>query len=284
MIDCGEGTQRQILRSGLGFKKLDKVLLTHAHLDHILGLGGLVSSLTRWEMTDNLTIYGGKAALHRVKELLFRVVLKGKQPFEIDFVTVRDGDLLFEDKQMTVTAFEVEHRGPDCFGFVFEEKARRPFLPEKAEELQIPIGPERGKLVKGETVVLEDGRQITPDMVLGELIQGVKYVHIGDIAKTTGLKPIVQNASALTIEATFTTEDEEMARQVGHLTARDSAEFARQCNVNQLILTHISRRYRERDIREEAKKTVPTAKVARDFDQFRIQSDKVTRINLIKAK
>jgi ribonuclease Z len=167
LVDCGEGTQRQILQSGLGFKRLDKVLLTHGHLDHILGLGGLASTFSRWEAIDQIDIYGGSWTLARVKDLLFKVVLRAeKLPLNINFVPLKPG-LIFEDKTFLVSAFPVTHRGADCFGFVFQEKSRRPFLNEQAKALGVPIGPERSHLVAGKSITLADGRVIQPDDVLG---------------------------------------------------------------------------------------------------------------------
>ena len=158
LIDAGEGTQRQILSSGLGFKRLDRILITHGHLDHILGLGGLISTFVRWEAMDKILIAGGTSALGRIKELLFGVVLKGKYPpVEITLEALETG-LLFDEGDFTVSAFPVYHRTPDCFGFAFEERARRPFLPDKAEVLKIPPGPWRGELVRGEAVTLPDGQ------------------------------------------------------------------------------------------------------------------------------
>ncbi|MCA9935287.1 MAG: MBL fold metallo-hydrolase, partial [Anaerolineales bacterium] len=187
LLDCGEGTQRQILQSGLGFKRLDKVLLTHGHLDHILGLGGLISTLARWENLENLEIFGGKDALKRVSNLLFSVVFPdGRPPVKIDLCPLSPG-LILEDDKFALSTFPVFHRGSDSYGFVFEEKTRRPFLAEKAEALGVPFGPERAQLVRGEAVTLADGRTIHPDDVLGETIPGTKYVHIGDVGRTRDL-------------------------------------------------------------------------------------------------
>lgn len=139
MIDCGEGTQRQILRSGLGFRRLDKILLTHGHLDHILGLGGLASTLGRWEALEELNIYGGAgtdaAHVHMLMEVVFG---PNQMPGVGVALNLMEAGLLLEDKNFTLSAFPVQHRGTDCFGFTFEEKTRRPFLPEKAEALGIP--------------------------------------------------------------------------------------------------------------------------------------------------
>lgn len=280
LIDCGEGTQRQILRSGLGFKRLDKVLLTHSHLDHILGLGGLVSTLTRWETLDTLQIYGGKATLDRVHDLIYGVVLRGtRPPVQIDLITIDDGDVIMEDSQFKLSAFSVMHRGPGCLGFLFEEKPRRPFLVEKADALGVPFGPERGALVRGEAVTLSSGRTIAPDDVLGELIPGTKYVHVGDVGRTDNLHDVCRNADALTIEATYLHDDEEMARQFGHMTARRAAQLAVDADVKALLLTHLSRRYYERDIWQEARSIFATSYVARDLDHFIITRHGTERVD-----
>lgn len=274
MIDCGEGTQRQILRSGIGFRRLDKILITHGHLDHILGLGGLVSTLSRWEAMDRIEIWGGRWALERIEDLLFQVVLRGTVPdFKIEFFEIEPGVIL-EDDKFQLSAFPVQHRGPGCFGFCFEERARRPFLVEKAEALGVPAGPERRELVAGRSISLADGRTIHADEVLGEEIPGVKLVHVGDCGQTDNLYPVVANADALVIEATYLEYEAELARRFGHLTAARAARLAAETGVHQLILTHISRRYREKDVLEEARAIFPNTIVARDLDVFQIRRER----------
>ncbi len=283
LLDCGEGTQRQILQSGLGFKRLDKVLLTHGHLDHILGLGGLISTLSRWENLENLEIYGGKDALKRVSNLLFNVVFLGvRPPVDIQLLPLRPG-LVMEDDKFTLSSFPVSHRGSDSFGFVFAEKTRRPFLAEQAAALNVPFGPERSLLVRGEPVTLADGRTIHPDDVLGEPIPGTKYVHIGDVGSTDGLVDICQDADALVIESTYVAEEAEMAHNFGHMTAAGAAQLARDAGVKTLILTHLSRRYYERDVRQEARAIFRRTYVARDFDHFQIVRGGATRLKKEKA-
>ncbi len=278
LIDAGEGTQRQLLSSGLGFKRLNRILITHGHLDHILGLGGLISTFVRWEAMDKILIAGGKSALDRIKDLIFGVVLKGNYPpVEITFQPLESG-LIFEEDDFTVSTFPVYHRTPDCYGFVFNEFPRRPFLSEKAEVLKIPPGPWRGELVRGQSVTLPDGRVIEPEMVLGEEQPGTKMVHVGDTGRTDNLLEVVQDADALVIEATYLEEEKELAEQFGHLTAKQAGELASEAGVGTLILTHISRRYRAEQILEEARGVFPGVYVARDFDRFQIKRGEVEKV------
>ena len=273
LIDCGEGTQRQILQSGSGFKNLTRILLTHGHLDHILGLGGLMSTFLRWEAVDELDIFGGRSALDRVHDLLYGVVLRGNQPpMPLRLNEIKPGTF-FDSDDFTVTAFSVTHRGPDCLGYVFEGKARRPFLPEKADELGVPFGPERRDLVAGKEITLPDGKRIQPDDVLGPVQKGVKLVVVGDTGKTEDLLEVCKDADALVIESTYLDEEAEMAHQFSHLTARQAAELAVKAGVKKLILTHISRRYREKDVLKEAQAIHPNVSVARDFDSFQIKRE-----------
>lgn len=273
LIDCGEGTQRQILQSGSGFKNLTRILLTHGHLDHILGLGGLMSTFLRWEAVDELNIFGGRSALDRVHDLLYGVVLRGNQPpMPLRLNEIKPG-IFFDSDDFTVTAFSVTHRGPDCLGYVFEGKARRPFLPEKADELGVPFGPERRDLVAGKEITLPDGKRIQPDDVLGPVQKGVKLVVVGDTGKTEDLLEVSKDADGLVIESTYLDEEAEMAHQFSHLTARQAAELAVKAGVKKLILTHISRRYREKDVLKEAQAIHPNVSVARDFDSFQIKRE-----------
>ena len=271
LVDCGEGTQRQILQSGAGFKRLTRILLTHGHLDHILGLGGLMSTFLRWEAIDELEIFGGRPALDRVHDLLFGVVLRGRQPpMPLNLHEIKPG-IFFEADDFTVSAFSVTHRGPGCLGYIFETKPRRPFLAETADRLGVPFGPERSDLVNGKSVKLENGKTVRPEDVLGPLQKGVKMVVVGDAGRTDDILEACRDADMLVIEATYLESEAEMAHQFSHLTARQAAELAVQAGVKRLVLTHISRRYREKDVLAEAQAVFPEAVVVRDFDSFQVK-------------
>ena len=273
LVDCGEGTQRQILQSGIGFKRITRILLTHGHLDHILGLGGLLSTLLRWEAIDELEIFGGRSTLERVKTLLYDVVLRGNQPpMPLKLTEIKPG-VIFEAEDFTVTAFPVTHKGPDCLGYLFEEKARRPFLASKADALGVPFGPERRDLVAGKEITLPDGKRISPEDVLGDWEKGSKLVVVGDTGRTDNLIEVCKEADAVVIESTYLDEEQDMAKQFSHLTARMGAELAVKAGVKKLILTHISRRYRGKDVLAEAQTVFPNTVVARDFDNFQIKRD-----------
>ncbi len=270
MIDCGEGTQRQLLRSGLGFRRLDRILLTHGHLDHILGLAGLASTFSRWEMIDRIEIFGGKWALDRVEALMEVVFGRYRPPIRIVLTDLEPG-IVLEDGSFQLSTFQVFHRGPGNFGYVFQEKARRPFLVDQARALGVPEGPERARLVRGEPVTLADGRVIQPDEVLGPSRAGTKFVFVGDAARVDNLVEPVRDADALVIEATYTDLEADVAREFGHLTARQAAELAVAAGVQHLILHHISRRYSEREILDEARPIFPATIVARDLDHYQIR-------------
>jgi len=271
MIDCGEGTQRQILKAGIGFKRLNHILLTHGHLDHILGLAGLISTFLRWEAIEEVNIYGSRHTMERVDDLINGVVLRNQTPeVPVNLHDIKPG-LIFETDKFQITAFPVDHRGSTSLGYRFDEYSRRPFLPAAAEALHIPPGPWRKDLVVGKAAVLPDGRTIDPEQVLGELQPGISLVVVGDVGKPEKLLEYARGADALVIEATYLKEEAEMASTYGHSTAAAVASLALEAGVKQLILSYVSRRYRDEDILKEAQSIFPNSWVARDFDSFQIK-------------
>jgi len=276
LVDAGEGTQRQILRSGLGFRRLDTVLLTHGHLDHILGLGGIASTFARWEEGSILTIYGGAFALGRVRDLM-DVVLRGDNlQLEVRYIEVEPGPLI-HSRDLEVVAFPVRHRGSGNFGYLFQEPSRRPFLADAADALGVPMGPERRQLVEGRSVCLADGTTVVPDQVLGPKEKGTRLVVVGDVGSVEEVRPMARGADALIIESTYLWEDRAAAKRYGHITARQAGELARDSGVGTLLLTHVSRRYPVSEVRSEVREVFPNAWVVDDLDHYQVNDGAARR-------
>lgn len=265
LVDCGEGTQRQLLRSGAGFRRLDRVLLTHAHLDHVLGIPGLFSTLGLRRTSDVMTIHGGPGTLDLVIRMLAGLWGAGRAPIPVQFAALTEGEVI-DLGDFAIDCFPVRHRDTDSFGFVFKSPARRHLRPDRLVALGVPDGPLRGELARGRPVVIDDDRTIDPEDVLGPPSDGKKLVVIGDTETTDGVSQYVADADMLVIEATFLDRDALTARDYGHLTAAEAAAFAAANNVGQLVLTHMSGRYEDEEILAEAAKIFPRTRIAADFD------------------
>jgi ribonuclease Z len=269
LVDCGEGTQRQLLRSGRGFRRLNQLLLTHGHLDHVLGIPGLLSTLRLQGSTDAMTIHGGSGALAVVAQMLAGFWGEGTAPIRLQLLPLATGRVV-DASEFTISCFPVQHRDTDSFGFSFETGARRHLRSDRLSALGVPDGPVRKALAEGQPVTLDDGRTIDPEDVLDALAKGKKLVIVGDAETTQGLSEYVADADVLVIEATFLDRDRAIARDYGHLTAAEAAALAVAGNVKLLVLTHISGRYPEDEILAEATRTFPNSRVANDFDQIGI--------------
>src|SRR3954469_24826894 len=266
LFDCGEGTQRQLLQSSVGLVDLREVFLSHYHLDHWLGLPGMLKSFALRDRDVPLTVYG-PPGLKNLFDDLRPIVGRLTYPFEL--VEVRGGDTLERDGYK-VLVVPVAH-GVAAVGYaILEEPRPGRFDVDTADSLGIPIGPERGALQRGESVTLADGRVLTPDAVLGPARPGRTVVYSGDTAPSEVLQAVAEGAELLVHEATFAEDEAGRAADTLHSTARQAAGLAREAGVHMLALTHVSPRYFGPELLREAREVFAATVVPRDFDTIEI--------------
>jgi ribonuclease Z len=257
LFDCGEGTQRQLVAS-IGLADLDAVFLTHFHLDHWLGIPGLLKTFALRDRDRPLSIHA-PPGLRELMGVLRPVV--GKLPYELRLIELEPGEPVGGDGY-AVTPFRVEHRARRAYGYaVVEDERPGEFDPAEAERLGVRPGPDFGRLQSGETV---DG--VAPGQVMGAARPGRKVVISGDTAPTEAVRVAAHEADLLVHEATFLEEELARAAETAHSTARQAAEVAAAASVRMLALVHLSTRYFARDVRDEARATFPNTVIPRDFD------------------
>ncbi len=262
LFDCGEGTQRQLLRSTVGLIELREVFLSHFHADHYLGLPGMLKTFALRGREVPLDVYG-PPGVRELFSTLRRVF--GKLTYGLEVVELEPGDVLERDGYNLVT-FPVAH-GVQALGFALVEHPRPGrFDVSASDALGVPPGPERGLLQAGESVQLADGRVVTPDEVLGEPRPGRKVVLSGDTAPSPTVLEAARGAEVLVHEATFLEEERERARETAHSTALEAAEIAREAEVGLLAVTHLSNRYFGPEVAREARTIFPETVVPKDFD------------------
>jgi ribonuclease Z len=265
LFDCGEGTQRQLLRS-IGLLDLEEIFLTHFHADHFLGLPGMLKTFGLRGRETPLTIYG-PPGLRALFELLRPVV--GATGYKVELVELEPNEPIERDGYL-VAPFPVEHRDSGAFGYVLVEQDRPGRFDEpRARELGVAEGPDFGRLQHGEPVTV-DGRVVQPEEVVGEARRGRKLVITGDTVPTDATRAMAHAADLLVHEATFTTEEAERAAETGHSTARGAAELAAAAEVALLALTHVSPRHPPDELRAEAREVFEATIVPRDFDRVEI--------------
>jgi ribonuclease Z len=266
LFDCGEGTQRQLLRSDVGLGELEEVFLTHFHADHYLGLPGMLKTFALRGREVPLTIYGPRG-LNDLLGSLRRIF--GRLTYPVSAVELEPGDELARD-EYSVGAFAVDH-GVPAIGYALVEVDRPGrFDVDAADRLGVPGGRERGVLQGGEALTLADGRVITPGEVLGEPRAGRKVVLTGDTAATASIVEAAAGADLLVHEATFLADERARAKETSHATAGEAALVAQEAGVTLLALTHVSTRYFGHQVVEEAKEVFPATVVPRDFDLIAI--------------
>ena len=261
LFDCGEGSQRQMMRYGVGFG-FREIFLTHYHSDHVLGITGLLRTMGLQDRQDPVTIYGPRPT--RIIDDLVRVGIE-RNKFPVEVVQVAPGQRLGR-QDYDIVVFETDHR-TDTVGYALVEHIRLGrFNPERARELGIPEGPQWGRIHRGESITLPDGRTLTNEELVGPPRPGRTLVYAGDTRPTPGVIMAAHGADLLIHEATFSEEERDRAAETGHSTARQAAEVARMAKVRQLALTHISARYTRDapELLEEARAVFPDTVIARD--------------------
>ena len=267
LFECGEGTQRQMMRYGVSFA-LSEIFFTHFHADHFLGVIGLIRTLGLQTRAEPMTLYGPKGA----KKLLESALKLGVErvPFEVEILEVKAGDVIGGNRaQRTaydIVAFGTEHGGGSV-GYVLREHERPGrFDPEKARAAGVPEGPLWGKLQKGETVALADGRTVSAEGIVGAKRPGRVIVFTGDTRPCAAVVDAAQGADLLIHEATFGEEEKERAKETGHSTAREAAQVALAAKARRLVLSHVSARYSisADELVKEAREVFKETVVAKD--------------------
>lgn len=264
LFDCGEGTQRQLLRS-VGLVDLEEVFVTHFHADHFLGLPGMLKSFALRGRDAALSVYG-PPGLRRLFEALAPVI--GRIPFELRLVEL-EPNVRLERDGYAIAAYAAEHGGR-AYGYALVEDERPGrFDEQRARELGVEPGPDFGRLHRGEAV-MGAGGEVRPEQVVGEPRRGRKIVLTGDTSPTAATRVAADHADLLVHEATFAADEAERARATGHATARGAAELALEARVALLALTHVSPRYGGAELRDEGREVFEQTIVPHDFDSVEI--------------
>ncbi len=266
LIDCGEGTQRQLLRSDVGLVDLEHVFITHFHADHYLGLPGMLKTFALRGRDVPLTLYG-PAGLRDLLSTLRRVF--GNLTYPVEAVELEPGSVVERDGY-EIRPFAVDHR-TQALGYLFAENERPGrFDVAVADALGVPPGRERGALQRGEAVTLASGETVLPAQVLGPGRPGRSLALTGDTAPAASIVEAVEAVDVLVHEATFCADERRRAHETGHSTAAEAALAAQEAGVRMLALTHISARYFASDVSDEARRLFPNTVVPNDFDTIEI--------------
>jgi len=264
LFDCGEGLQRQMIKAGVSFHRKTKVFITHMHGDHVLGLPGLLQTMSLMNREKKLEIYGppGIEAFIKAIHETVQFVLT----FSIYVKEIEKAGVVCDEKEYEVQAIWVDHFIPTLAYALVEKSRPGKFYPEKARFLGVPEGPLWSKLQQSSAVELPDKRTVKPEDVLGPPRPGRKIVYTGDTKPTKNLVKFARGADLLIHEATLDDELFEKAQEEGHSTPGEAAKTAKKAKAKWLVLTHISARYKDTSpLLEQAKKIFSRVDVAEDF-------------------
>jgi len=269
MFDCGESVQRQMIKARAGFHKKMKVLITHMHGDHVLGLPGLLQTMALLNRERKLEIYGPRGIRRFVEGI--RETVQFVLTFPVEIHEIERKGVVCEEEEYFICAEWANHVIPDL-AYALVEKARPgKFYPNKAKALGVPEGALWSKLQRGHSVNLSDGRIVKPEDVMGLPRTGRKIVYTGDTRASENLAKFAAGADLLIHEATLDDNLAEKAEEDGHSTPSQAAETAKKAEAKRLILTHISARYKSVNaLLEQARKVFPNTQVAEDFMKIEI--------------
>lgn len=264
MFDCGEGTQRQMIKARVGFHKKMKILVSHMHGDHVLGLPGVLQTMSLLDRSRELEVYGpiGIKAFIRAIQRTVQFVLT----FPLEIHEIKREDVICDEKEYILKTTRTSHVIPSL-GYALIEKPRPGrFDVEKAKAFGVPEGPLWSLLQHGRKVKIPSGKRISPSQVVGASRPGRKVVYSGDTRPADRLVRLATNADLLIHEATLSDELSERAEEDGHSTPSQAAETAKKAHIKRLVLTHVSSRYKATDeLLQQAKKIFPNVEVASDF-------------------
>ena len=260
LFDCGEGTQRQFKIAGISLSKVTKILLSHWHGDHVLGLPGLMQTLSSSDYSSTLEIYGPAGTKKRMEKMFEAFVFDKKLDFAV--AEVKTGKF-FENKDYELEAYQLEH-GIETLGYRFVEKDRRKVDMKKAKKFGIPEGPLIGKLQQG-IEITHDGKKIKPDDVT-YLEKGKIFAYVTDTVLCDGCHKTAQDADILVCEATYSSKLVDKSEEYGHMTAKQAGQLANKANAKQLVLIHFSARYKNtQELEEDARNVFDNVICAKDF-------------------
>ena len=279
LFDCGEGTQRQLLRSDVGLVDLEEIFVTHFHADHFLGLPGMLKTFALRGREQPITLYGPRG-LEELVGTLRRIF--GRLTYPCEIVELEEGQALARDGY-DLRVVGVRHTGASIGYALVEHERPGRFDVERADALGVPSGPARGALQRGEPVELPGGGTVTAADVLGPARPGRTIVLTGDTAPVQSVVDAAEGAELLIHEATFCEDEADRARETDHATAAEAARVARAAGVKLLALTHLSTRYFGGDVEREALEIFPRTVVPRDFDVVEIPFEERGVPQLIKG-
>ncbi|MBS7248769.1 MAG: ribonuclease Z [Candidatus Jordarchaeales archaeon] len=277
LFDCAEGTQRQMLKAGLSISRVSRIFISHLHGDHVMGLPGIIQTLSLMERETPLHVYGPSNLSGFIDSLVEH--LEFAASFEICVHSAHPG-IIFESSDYLVKCERVDHGLVEAYAYAFEEKPRPgKFHPEKAITLGVPIGPLWKQLQLGKSVSLKDGRVVYPEEVVEPPKLGRKIVYSGDTAPCQSLLRMSSFADVLIHESTFDQSLEGKAIETKHSTSTQAALVAREANVKLLVLTHISSRYTDPNVLlQQAKEIFANTIIAQDFTEVLIDLEGCIKI------